>query len=404
MRWSVTLLAWWLSAGCASGEGQSQAGVVQQTVARPTIRDSSGVRIVEYPTLGAAIASNNGRPVNPTGLQLDQLPPALRIAKAPFLDLGGLKSDSLLEFDARNPVLSTITFSNGTIVANDRTRIMYFSADGRFLRASGRAGWGPGEFSQTRDLCLLTGDRVMVINFGDQRISIFDAEGRLVRAASRPGKMLDRACTPEGDIVVRDAGMTHEMSDSVDFLVPYRIVRLDGATVSSLGLWPDKALRMVSTTPSVVVDTDEIFVGNGRTFEIKVYDRALKLKRITRLLRLPPPITDLEWKTRLEERERPMGSPEAIARFKRNFLAGKPLRYPSFSLVRVDPAHRLWVSDYQSSGWTVFDRDGLLLGRFNLLGSLEQRRELAGFGPDYVVIRYRDSDGALHLAFHRILQ
>ena len=115
-RWMFAMLAPSAGMACTSDSKHPRADAVQQALARPTIRDSSGVRIVEYPTLGAGSASNNNRAVNPLALQLNQLPPALRIAEKPFLDIGGLKSDSAQEFDARTPLLSTVTLSNGTVI------------------------------------------------------------------------------------------------------------------------------------------------------------------------------------------------------------------------------------------------------------------------------------------------
>ena len=397
--WGVAL---YLAVACTDRPDASGAAPYKRAaIPQPLLRDSSGVRIIEYPTLGPAIASLVDRRPNPMELQLNQLPPAFDIADEPYLDLGGLTSDSAEEFDARNAMLQAVTLSDGTIVANDFTRLMYFAKDGRFLRSAGRRGNGPGEFMQTRDLCLVEGDLVLATNFADQRIAVFDADGKLVQAAPRPGRVPSGGCTPEGYLVVRDEGDAVVLSDSVDWLVPHRIVRLDGSTVASIGSLPAKT-RMGATTPYVVVHDEEIVVGNGRTFEVRVYDRAGNLRQVSRLLRQTPPVTDAEWKARLEKM-RPMGSPEAIARFRSNVLAAKPDRDPAFSQIRVDPSHRIWVSDYQSNHlWTVIDRDGFLLGRVELLGRLEARRGLAGLGRDHIAIHYRDDDGALHLAFHRI--
>jgi hypothetical protein len=395
---------WWgiLAVSCTTSEQLPITPMSRQAAIRPIIRDSAGVRIVEYPNLGPASASFVNRRPNPTALQLEQLSPALRLADKPFLEIGGLESEQAHEFDSRNPLLTTVTLSSGVIVANDLRRLMYFSPDGRLLRVAGREGRGPGEFMQTRDLCLIKGDRVAVTDYASQRVAVFDSVGRLLQAAPRPGDMPGGACTTDGNFVVRDPG-GGAPSDTGDRLAPHRVVTLDGRTVASIGRLPVKAPGIYSPVPYVVLHDDEIIVGSGRTFEIKVYDRGGRLKRVTRLLRHLSPITDAEWKARLSQ-STPRGTEAAVARFWRNVEASRPYRDPAFSQIRVDLLKRIWVSDYQShQRWTLFDQTGVLIGRFALDGDPVSRRELAGFGPGYIVVRYRDGDGALRLSFYREL-
>lgn len=84
---------------------------VQSALAQPTIRDSAGVRIVEYRSLRRA-------------------PSLLRVGERPFLHLAGLRDDAHEELDSRRPWLSATELTNGTIVVNEFTLLKFFSTSG----------------------------------------------------------------------------------------------------------------------------------------------------------------------------------------------------------------------------------------------------------------------------------
>ncbi len=113
------------------------AEAVQRVLPTPRIRDSAGIRIVEYPTLGPMPPGSSTVPRNPLRLALADLPPAVQLESQPFLDLGGLNANEQAEFDATHPMLSATELSNGTIVVNDRTQLRFFTRTGAFIRAVG---------------------------------------------------------------------------------------------------------------------------------------------------------------------------------------------------------------------------------------------------------------------------
>lgn len=155
--------------------------------------------------------------------------------------------------------------------------------------------------------------------------------------------------------------------------------------------------------PTVLFLADRVLVAAARTWEIRLQDVAGRVLRITRFGRPPIAITDQEWKERTE-RTIPRGStPENRKRIE-SFMARKPDVYPAYWRVRVDPAGRIWVQDYETRGsFTVLDANGVLLGRFVLPGSgLLSRKDVVGVAADHVVVLDEDGDGALHLRFHRI--
>jgi streptogramin lyase len=75
---------------------------------------------------------------------------------------------------------------NGNIFVADghggdsNARIVKFSKDGRFLKAWGRKGSGPGEFAELHAIAIDSRGRLFVGDRGNSRIQIFDQEGRFL--------------------------------------------------------------------------------------------------------------------------------------------------------------------------------------------------------------------------------
>ena len=57
-------------------------------------------------------------------------------------------------------------------------RIVHYSKDGKFVKAWGKTGWGPGEFRSIHAIAIDSRGRVFVGDRGNNRIQIFDQEGK----------------------------------------------------------------------------------------------------------------------------------------------------------------------------------------------------------------------------------
>lgn len=73
------------------------------------------------------------------------------------------------------------------VVDAGSSRILVFDLEGRFLRAIGRKGQGPGEFARVTGACLLPGGGLAAADVGGRRIEFFDAAGTFVRLANVTG-------------------------------------------------------------------------------------------------------------------------------------------------------------------------------------------------------------------------
>jgi DNA-binding beta-propeller fold protein YncE len=73
--------------------------------------------------------------------------------------------------------------SNGDIYVSDgygNDRVVVFDKNGKFVRAWGKLGAGPGEFSQPHSIALDSRNRVYVADRNNSRIQIFDSTGKFL--------------------------------------------------------------------------------------------------------------------------------------------------------------------------------------------------------------------------------
>ena len=132
-----------------------------------TVRDSSGVRVVE-----------SLRPVW-------QDVSALSIHDTPSVTIGGV--DTGPEYSI-GYVADARRLSDGRIVIIDgqANHLLTFDQGGSFIQAWGREGEGPGEFRRPEALALLPGDSVVVFDDGNRSASVFAPSGAFVRRVAHP--------------------------------------------------------------------------------------------------------------------------------------------------------------------------------------------------------------------------
>lgn len=371
----------------------------QAQLPRPSIRDSAGVRIVEYSELGPEPPPFSSQTSNPLRLRLSRLPIAVKLDDRPFLDLGGENLGEANEFDPQHSSLSVAKLERGVLVVNDRTTLKFFAPNGKLLRTSGRRGAGPGEFSQTRELCAVRGDSILAIDMTG-RVSLWDANGKHVRTYPRIGAIPPRGCDENGSLLVREARTQLARVDG-NYLAQYTLSRPDGKVVKQLGALPAPASFR---TPTIIPRDGELLVANARTYEIEIRSKDGVTRQITRLSRPPFAVTDAEWKAHIEGMIPKSTVPReqrdaAIARLMSAAPQGVA---PAYQQVILDPHKRVWIQDYSPvGGWTVFGADGVLLGRFHPGGTALGRRLLVSIDSNYLVLLEDDENGMVHLRFYR---
>ena len=104
--------------------------------------------------------------------------------------------------DTFNKPSDVLIAPNGNIFVADghgpdsNARIVKFSADGKFIKAWGKQGSGPGEFNNPHSLAMDSKGRLFVADRGNSRIQIFDQDGKFLaewRQFGRPsGVFIDK--------------------------------------------------------------------------------------------------------------------------------------------------------------------------------------------------------------------
>jgi hypothetical protein len=86
-----------------------------------------------------------------------------------------------LVFESRGDVAAA---PDGSVFVSNTTRhvIYKFDPNGKFVRAFGRQGQGPGDLTHPGRLSILDGDRLVVGEYAtNQRISLFDLDGKFIK-------------------------------------------------------------------------------------------------------------------------------------------------------------------------------------------------------------------------------
>lgn len=396
MNSSSLLRALNLTAACA-------LSLQAQKAPTPSIRDSSGVRIIEYQTIKTNL-------------------PAF-IAGAKYLaDVGGLRDDPNDEIEAKTGYETAVRYADGRIAVAENNTIRVLNAQGKFVRLLGGRGSGPGEFDQQiGQLCLIRGDTLIAIGT-NRRLSVFAPNGDHVRSSALDGYVAG-SCGDDGSLVASQPGAiptprisNQQYAIASTFVVMRQLTR-EGRLGDSIGVFASGVgsgfYRVVEDAFSVALDGDRMYADNGERAEIKIYSkRTGKLQSIIRWKDPLVPVTSKMFEemasahipTNVSTQERTKRMQEMMAITPRQFL-------PAYSGFFVDRAHRLWIRDYWRDAtthfvaptYTVFAADGTWLGRYDPPKLFPTRRPtVTDAGENFVVIRQTSLDEGVRVAVQSV--
>lgn len=345
--------------GCEPGEPES--GV--------TVRDSAGVTIVE-----------NHRPLWDEGA-------AWEVGTAAIVRIGVVDGEPAYQFSG---VTGGARLADGTVVVADggSQQIRFFDPGGRFRRAVGGPGEGPGEFSGLSALGHAPGGGLWAYDFALRRITWLGSTGEVDGMTSLgpdPPVVHPLGVLPDRTAVFRELWGAQAVAGASRAGLrrdPVAFVRFDstGALLDTIGLFPGREIflhdedgRSVMSTPlfgrnSVgAVRNGRIVVGSQDAFELEELTPDGTRARRVRILGRDRTLSREEVGRAIDARLE-AGEPERRADLRRTLEAmPTPETRPAYGGMFADASGNLWIEEWAPNpslpgAWTIVLHDGRWLG------------------------------------------
>lgn len=398
LRYLIALGVVLLACACAGTEREGDVRLRSTGSLPQQIRDSAGVRIVEYPSLSPERPPFITRSPFPQK-GWTQIDGAISVDTVPYRDIGGSASE--IELD---PTFSVaIGLSNGNTMIVDARRLILTDAANRVLRISGRRGNGPGEFHQILDACRTTGDTILTVD-ALRRVSVWTAKGEHVRTWQNDSPIVLGSCDQRGRFLSVDGpAVVRWPADGRERFVDYDLRSSDGSRAEGVGKLPGALMAGILVwDPAFAWSDDELVIATGRQYEL-IWRRPNRVVRqIVRLTGRAQQITAAEWETLLASTV-PLGSTPENRKWIEGMMGSAPKApFPPHGIVKTDSRRRVWLSDFaDGSRWTVFNHDGIIVGRVQLKSG-PPFTSIVEIGEDYIQVREADLEGFTHLRFYRL--
>ena len=378
------------------------AGCEAAPLSTNTSRDSLGVTIVESiaPLWGAR--------------------DAWRIEEEPILDLAETGSGEMHVFfrarDALRAGSGHLAVADG---ASQQVRV--YDATGRFVRAFGGPGEGPGEFRSLWTVVLRPDGRLVALDrTAGGSGAEFDLESGLVSSFRMPEGVSPVRHPVPSDVVwgLNQASATDEERRRAGLrrppvtIVRFSEDRMSSDSVTSLPGYENfivtegDDIPIMGRLPHAVPDGEgRIAMGTADGLEYSIIDgRSGELRLIARIPGVPLTVSSAEVDREREEWLGPDPSP-----FIRDFMARlpEPVEKPGYQRMIVDADGHVWVGEYlglarrdEPQEWYVLDSSGVWLG----VVETPARFELMRVGDDEAFGVRRDADDVEHPQVLRLVK
>jgi len=144
---------------------------------------------------------------------------------------------------------------NGDIFVTDghvNNRVVKFSKDGKFIKAWGKKGEGPGEFNLPHTLVIDSRGRLLVGDRSNNRIQIFDQDGTFIDQWTQFGTPSGIYVTPDDTLYVVDYNVKKGVfvGSAKDGSVKYKI---DDAVAEGVAVGRDGSIYVGETVPGTTL-------------------------------------------------------------------------------------------------------------------------------------------------------
>ena len=353
-------------------------GAEVQPVTSVSERDSAGVRIVEYGSIPANLASWS-------------------LSDTADVIIGSIGGDGPELFGR---LVSVVELSDGTIVVADAQarELRAFDRFGEHLWTAGGSGEGPGEFATIQSLFVIAGDSMVAIDDRLRRGSVFDRFGRFTRqfrvelVSIELGRPAIIGAMRDGRLVGWTSRYPVESGRSRASLVLNYLDR-EGAIATAVANLPGTEW-IVSRVRSGMAEQGapiwgrrtEFSVGEASVvaatqdrFEVLRFGSAGQLEMIVRVF-VDPRVADDTVHARFADRDLPGG-------------VMIPDTLPAIGRIHLDSDDRLWVEEYvapyedREPSWWVFDREGIAVAT----ATIPPEFEVHHVGSQHMLGVWRDS-------------
>ena len=302
---------------------------------------------------------------------------------------------------------------------NGSYELRFYDRTGSHIHNVGGEGGGPGNFYFPRDLFSLGTDSLFVWDPRQKRITVFDPSGEYIRDFTFPGP--ENRHSP-GGMFSNGMIVAHEFPLATGRVTTgLKRSQIRFATFSStgqfnrdLGLFDDIDEVTGATDDGVIfgvkaiwgrfsvrtVSHNSFFIGTNDSYVINQYNKfGEHIRSIRRPVEIP--VSDAVFQSEVDRLTSP-NAPDFLSVARRQMR--KPEIFPSYSEFHPDPDGNLWVLNYSprsmpSCIWTVFDREG------RMLGDVEMPEGLRVFeiGLDYVLGSWKNEDGVEFVQLHSLI-
>jgi len=319
-----------------------------------------------------------------------QVPPQWRLAEPDFA-VGGFAADSTAEFANLGGVT---VLENGNVVVGDRVApfLRVFDSRGAHIRDLGRSGQGPGEYEYVYEMDWCAPGELSVFDV-DRRVHRYGADMSFVATqlisldAIGGGVAYHRDCNANGYQIVTGWGDVqaqfkvglYEATAPVVLLRGEEVVRDFGERLSSQRLGsvrPDGSPAGSGPHPFgratvVAIGSDKVYIGDGRGYEIEVYDLSGN------------PLPSIRWSGPSLHYDRELVNQlanQAVAEAQersrpalRRWYAEMPAldQLPAYNRILVSDTDEVWVRLFVRPGavgeeWVIFGSDHELVGQLEM--------------------------------------
>lgn len=331
---------------------------------------------------GVTVVTNGRKPAPPKGA------PARLVFEEIYTVGGGDSPDASFVSATGLDVLP-----DGTVFVIDSkdSRVKVFDAAGKFLRAFGRKGQGPGEMNQPTGILVTPDQEILVEDILNRRLAVFAPDGTFRRHVSTAKALGISGIQMDGRglIVARSMGLAEggKMALEVktydaEFNPKVKLASIEMQVSTQVKINPFQAMDLL-----YALGRDGLlYLGSAKAYEIRIVSAEGRLLKTVGRDSDPVPVTQAD----KDEMLKSLASPPGV---NLKDMIQFPDVFPPFGSFVLADGGRLLVRTFEKGQakkefyWDVFDADGRYIARVPIVHDIQLWRD----GRAYFFVE--DEDG-----------